>query len=253
MCSVKILQGEKVRFGALFAITIFHHSLRLNGLNRRHFAHLGNHTLLTFGFQGGLTMKFAIRAAVVFGVMICAASAYAQTAPVVAVIDIGKVFKNHPGFNAQMEAVKKQVTDYETVINQRKASLEAQKKKQAEYNSASAEYKRIEQAMAHDIADIQVQNNLKRKEILIQETRLYYETHKEITAKVSEIATQYGISLVLNYDSSVADPDDRAAVQRSVANPVVFQRNLDLTTMVIDQIKAAHPGVATRPAGPAPR
>ncbi|QDU96672.1 OmpH family outer membrane protein [Lignipirellula cremea] len=189
-------------------------------------------------------MKFAIHAALFFGVMICAVPASAQNAGVVAVIDVGKVFKNHPVFKARMDAVKQTVTDYEGVINQRREALNAQKKKQDEYNSDSPEYKRIEQALAHDIADIQVQNNMKRKEILVQETRIYYETYKEINDEIGKIASQFNIALVLNYDSTLPDPDDRASVQRGVSNPVVFQRNLDLTALVIKNLQERHPNVA---------
>jgi len=192
-------------------------------------------------------MKFATRATAFLTVCFLSANAFAQSGPVVAVVDVAKIFKEHPVFEARMEAVKKQVKDYEGIIAQRQKSLQDQKAKQSEYKTASPEYKRLDQTMAATIADIQVQNNLKAKEIRSMETQVYYETYQEVVAEVTKIAGAYGISLVINYDSTMADPDNRASVQRGVSNAVVFQRNLDLTTMVINNIKAAHPDIASRP------
>ena len=91
--------------------------------------------------------------------------------------------------------------------------------------------------MAKKVSDLQVAMTLKRKEFVTRETAIYYETYGQIQASVEKIATQYGISLVLRYDSSPMEEDNRPSVQKGVANPVVYQRNLDLTAMVIESIK----------------
>lgn len=179
-------------------------------------------------------MKSVISFAVVLTVCIIGqqASAQQQTARI-AVLDIAKVFDQHKQFNARMKAIKAEVEAYETKVNNERKKLMSQKEAQGELDSSSQEYQQIETSIARAIAEIQVQNELKRKEMLQKETQVYYETHVQIQRLVGQMATQYNIALILNYDSEQITPKDRMSVQRAVSNQIVYQKELDLTNLVI--------------------
>lgn len=172
----------------------------------------------------------------------------------VAVIDINYVFKNHQGFNARMEGIKRDIEAFEGELrNQQKAIVDLTQKLN-EYNPASPEYKRIEEETTRDRIDIQAKAQLKKKDILEQEAQYYFEAYQQILSAVQVIADRHGIALVLRFDRDVIDPNDRTSVLKGVNRAVVMQRNLDITDLVLDSINGKVIGqVPVGPAGPAVR
>ena len=172
----------------------------------------------------------------------------------VAVIDINYVFKNHQGFNARMEGIKRDIEAFEGELrNQQKAIVDLAQKLN-EYNPASPEYKRIEEETTRDRIDIQAKAQLKKKDILEQEAQYYFEAYQQILSAVQAIADRHGIGLVLRFDRDVIDPNDRTSVLKGVNRAVVMQRNLDITDLVLDTINVKAVGqVPVGPAGPAAR
>lgn len=157
----------------------------------------------------------------------------------VAVIDMARVFKFHTRFNADMEAIKAEVAAFEKELNDQRKSLIAQRDSLSSFKPGTPEYKRTEEAMARSASDLQVKAELKRKDILDREAKLYHGAYKEIVASVTELAQRYGITLVLRYESEAIDPQDRGSVLKGVNREVVFQRNLDLTSHVLDHVNRA--------------
>ena len=51
-------------------------------------------------------------------------------------------------------------------------------------------------------------------------------------AIVESLAKEHGLSLVMRFDSSSIDPNNREEVIRGVNRGVVFHRRLDLTSLV---------------------
>ncbi len=88
---------------------------------------------------------------------------------------------------------------------------------------------------------------MKRREFLEQEAKVYYGIYREIEDSVAVFAERNRIGLVLRYSGDEMKPDDRASVLQGVNRPVVFQRNLDITQHVLNQLNAG----ATMPAGAA--
>jgi len=161
------------------------------------------------------------------------ASAQQTSGPVVAVVDIAKVLKAHPALKAQRDAIRAELTGYEKRIKERNDNLTAQRKKLEVYKPGTEEYIRLDTAITKQITDARVEIAMKKKDVQNREIKAAYAAYTQIQKQVQAIADQYQISLVLNYDSTAMSEDDRMSVQRGVANAVVYQRNLDLTTMVI--------------------
>ena len=104
------------------------------------------------------------------------------------------------------------------------------------FNPASPDYKRLESDIARQAADLQVQARQAKKEFLQRETREYFDSHQEIVTAVERVATRHNISLVLRYDSRPIDPTNPQSVAQGVSRPVVLQRNLDITQLVVDEL-----------------
>ena len=157
---------------------------------------------------------------------------------IVAVLDVAKVFKEHAGFNSRMESIKKEIEAFEEDFRQRREQLQNEVRT-LQGLVGKPEYKTEEAALARKEADLQIEANQKRAEILTREAKIYFDTYNEVVGVVGEMATSYGITLVIRYDSSEIDQTDRASVIKGVNRNVIFQRDLDLTPLVLQKVNGA--------------
>ena len=159
---------------------------------------------------------------------------------IVAVLDVAKVFKEHSSFNVRMEQLKKEVEAFDALMKQKSDELRQEMEGLKDnFQTTSEEFKTGQAELARKDADLKIQANQKRQEILDKEAQLYLTTYEEIQEIVQQLATKYGITLVLRYDSADIDQNDRASVIKGVNRPIIFQRNLDLTNHVLPIVKTA--------------
>lgn len=184
--------------------------------------------------------------------LLLAASSVAEAAEVrnVAVIDIGYIYKNHPGFKSTMDNMKAQVQAYEDQLRQRHQELAKDQAVLSELKAGSADYKKQEELLARKTADMQTDTQLKRKEFLDREAREYFKFYQGVQQAVQEFSVANRIQLVLRFNRDEIDPEDRASVLQGVNRPVVFQHQLDITEQILmrlsEQRAAARPAPAAR-------
>jgi Skp family chaperone for outer membrane proteins len=154
---------------------------------------------------------------------------------IVAVLDVAKVFKEHAQFNSSMEAIKKEIEEFEVEFRAKRESLQNQIRA-LQSLAGQPEFKTEEAALARKEADLQIEANQKRADILTKEAEIYFATYNEVVATVARLSGSYGITLVLRYDSGAIDQTDRASVIKGVNRSVVFQRDLDLTSLVLQEL-----------------
>ena len=160
----------------------------------------------------------------------------------VAVVDISKIFKENQRFKAAMEDIKKKIQDYETIVKTERKQLQDMGEQLKTYNVGSQEYKTLESQVAKRMADLQVRMQLKRKEFLEQEARVYYHAYNEVVDNIREIAERNNIGLVLRFSGEAIDPQKRESVLAGVNRAVVFQHhNLNITRMVLDRLNRSTP------------
>ena len=198
--------------------------------------------------QGGLTLKtsrigfVAVALLVSLGTVANGQQAQEQgQGGIVAVLDVAKVFKEHAQFNASMEAIKKEIEVFEEDFRGKRESLQNQIRA-LQSLQGQPEFKTEEAALARKEADLQIEANQKRAEILSKEAEIYYSTYNEVVATVARLSGSYGISLVIRYDSGAIDQTDRASVIKGVNRSVVFQRDLDLTKLVLQELNKSTTG-----------
>lgn len=183
----------------------------------------------------------------------------------VAVIDISKIFKEHPGFRAKLEDMKKDVTNAENALRADRDQMKKLADQAKTFTPGSPNYKQAEESLARMQADLQLKVNLQKKQFMDEEAHIYFEVYKQIEGEVTAFAQRHGISLVLRYNDIEMNPEVRENVLAGVNRAVVYQNNIDITYDILDRIKKNSPPPAvdrtgfntpngnTIPVGGAPR
>jgi len=192
-----------------------------------------------------------------------AAPAPAPAGTSVVLIDVAYVFKNHVRFNAKMNEIKQAIEQYDAFVREETKKLATTKEKLAQFNQSTPEYKRLEEEGARQSSELQIKVQLKRKEFLEQEAKLYYDTYREVEQTVTVFAQRNRISLVLRFTGDEIKPDDRNSILQGVNRPVVYQQGLDITEHILSLLNppgqtvpgpttgGVAPGTQTaRPTGP---
>lgn len=150
----------------------------------------------------------------------------------VVVIDMGKVFQDHIGFKKSMAALQTQVEQFKLTIQNDRTKIQQDSEILAGLDRTTAEFKSKEAAVAKMAADMQVNHNLKNREFMEAEAKLYYRTYVDILSTVQGFSRQNGISLVVRFSSENMDTTDRASVLAGVNNVVVYQDQRDITEAI---------------------
>lgn len=205
--------------------------------------------------QGVLNVKTSRRCATIvagffaLGASILAGLAWAQerasVPKTVVVIDIGKVFKEHIRFKQQMDVLKKDMEAFQAYGRNEQTKLQerAEKAKNV-YAKGSPEIKKEEEALQRQANELQIQSATKQRDIMEREAKVYFNVYQEVSTAVATFADRNGITLVLRYNSDVINPDDRNSVLSGVNNSIVFQRNLDITNLIIERVNAGSKSAA---------
>jgi Skp family chaperone for outer membrane proteins len=163
----------------------------------------------------------------------------------VAVVDISYIFKNHAGFKAEMDKMKVEVQQYEEQLRARHQALATERERLTQFRPGTPDYEKLERSLADSAAQLQIDTQLKKKEFIQRESKVYYVVYQQVLEAIRDFAEQKGIDLVLRYNGDQIDPDDRASVLQGVNRDLVYHRNLDITREILDRVNRT---MARRPA-----
>ncbi len=165
-----------------------------------------------------------------------------QATTQIVVIDIAKIFKGHHRFNQMMADIKKDIEDFDAYVKNETGKLKAMGEQLQQYRAGSLEYKQKEEEAARLTSDLQVKVGLKKKELLEQEARVYFNVYRELEQKVAVFAQRNRITMVLRFNSEDMKEDDRNSVLQGVNRAVVYYHpNLDVTNMVLLELNNGVP------------
>ena len=170
----------------------------------------------------------------------------------VAVIDISEVFQNHQRFKAMMDEIKKDIDTFDQNLRVKRKTINDMITELQEYKAGSSAYEDLEKKIAKMQAELQVDMQLKRKSILNREATVYHKAYAEVLAQVADFSQRHNIDLVLRFDSKPIDPDKRDSVLKGVNRAVVYQRSMDITKFILDNLNRGLPpqNIGTRPVLP---
>jgi Skp family chaperone for outer membrane proteins len=169
--------------------------------------------------------------------------------PQVAVVDVSYVFKHHTRFQGQMEAMKKDVEQTEETLKKERDRITKLMEKMKDYKPGTPDYNKLEEDITHMQADFNARAALQKKEILERESKVYMGVYREVSDAVKYYAERNGIAMVLRFNGDPVDPNNRESILREINKPIVFQRDVDITPIILDDLnRNAAGGGGDRPA-----
>ena len=168
----------------------------------------------------------------------------------VAVIDINFIFKNHLRFKESMDKIKKDIEAFEAYLREERNKITSKTEQLRGLPAGTAGYQDLETEIAGMHTQLSLKTGRKRKEILEREAKVYYNAYQEIEERVALFADQYSIGLVLRFNSEPIDSTKRESVLQGINHAVVFQRNLNITNYILDELNrggTGPPRVSNRP------
>ncbi|MGY8748387.1 MAG: OmpH family outer membrane protein [Pirellulales bacterium] len=161
--------------------------------------------------------------------------AQAQDTGIVAILDVAAVFKKNLEFNTQMEAIKKDAEGLKEQITTQQKVIQG---KAQEISAMPNGADRFQQEADLEQQQTQLKTQARQAEtnLLNREAQIYYATYQKLQSVVKAVAEANGIVLVLRFDSSPVDGNNRPEVIKAVNRSVVYNKQLDLTSMITEQM-----------------
>lgn len=194
-------------------------------------------------------MRTSLNTAFVLGLLaasVLQSAAHAQdSAPhKIAVVDVARILKDHPGIKAQVEKVEQDLKNYDAQLSTKRDEYKQAVEQLKTFNVGTPEYSNQEEKIAQMESRLRLDMNRKRKELVDAEARIYYENYQMIADTVRKIAEHNRIDLVLRYNGEEMELEKQESVIRGVMKDVVYRSDrLDMTDAVM-QVLNQRMGVA---------
>jgi|TARA_B110000263_G_scaffold234819_1_gene232763 Skp family chaperone for outer membrane proteins len=154
----------------------------------------------------------------------------------VAVVDIAVVMENNTKFKSMLESIQVEINQFDKTLETARTQVTSMVEELKGYNPGTAAYSQLEERIAKIQSDVQVQMQLKRKNVLLKEAKVFHECYTGVQKTIGTFCEHNGISLVLNYDSKAINPQSRESVLKGVNRDIVYQRSLNITKYIVDAV-----------------
>ena len=173
-------------------------------------------------------------------------AASASPATHVAVIDVGYIFKNHARFKAAMDKMKDEVMAAENSLKNERDRINGLMEQLKGFNAGSPEYKKLEAETAKAQGDFNIDAQLRKKDFMEREAKVYLQVYNEIERAVSQFARDNKIAVVHRFDGEPVDDADRNRILGSITKPIVYyDPQVDITPDILRMLNAG--AVAAQP------
>lgn len=157
--------------------------------------------------------------------------------PDIALIDIGKLYKDNPRFKQHMEDLQGRMQQAENVFKDEREKLRSLAEQLKDHQAGSPNYVDLERQIAKKKSDLTVAVELQRKEFLKDEAKIHYMIYQQIWDAVDEYARANGIVAVLKFNSDKADVEKPEDILRDLQKPVMwYHAALDITPAIQQMI-----------------
>lgn len=179
--------------------------------------------------------KLALITAFAFTLPLTGGVAQAQESGIVAILDVAAVFQRNLEFKTQMAEIKKEATDLKKQITDQQAAIQAKAQTISALPNGTDRYEQ-EAQLEQTQAQLKTFARQAETNLLNREAQIYYVTYQKLQSVVQAVAVANNIVLVLRFDSSPVDGNNRPEVIKAVNRSVVYNRELDLTNLVASQM-----------------
>jgi Skp family chaperone for outer membrane proteins len=172
----------------------------------------------------------------------------------IAVVDITFIVENYKRLKQAGERFKADVENTGKRFKAEQETLVKSAERLQTLKPGSDDYKKLEEELAQKGSDLKVQASLEEKDFAERESQMYLAAYREVQNVVRMYAERNGISLVLRFNGTPVDANNRDAIRAEMFKTVLYNSpSIDITDAVLAEVNrgAAAPPVANRPAGPA--
>lgn len=163
------------------------------------------------------------------------------------------IFKHYQRFLDLTADMQRDVEAAETQLKQRRDALRALVQQLEMYDKGSPDFRQLEEQIAKEQADLQLQVNLQKKEFLEREARIFYDTYTAVTDEIRLYAESAGIKLVLRFNGDPIDRENPPEVLKELNKSIVYYSpSIDITPVILDRLSQRSPQPAPQP-GPTVR
>jgi Skp family chaperone for outer membrane proteins len=174
--------------------------------------------------------------------------------PVVALLDVSYIFKKHLRLKALMDVMKKDVEGDEAWAKEQRDAILKLREQLNTLRPGSPDYKSLEETVAKRQADLAIKIQQKKRDFLLREAKNYYNVYQEIQQEVNYYCQSQGVAFVLRFSREAVDVDNPDSVLAEINKPVItYDRNLDITDLILNQLNRRPAGGNTGPVGTRPR
>ncbi len=157
-----------------------------------------------------------------------------------AVVDIAVVMENNNKFKSMLDDIQAEITQFDKTLEAARKQVTSMVEELKGYNPGTTAYSQLEERIAKIQSDVQVQMQIKRKNVLIKEAQVFHECYTGVQKTVATFCERNGISLVLNYDSKAINPQSRESVLKGVNRDIVYQRSLNITKYIVEAVNKSN-------------
>ncbi|MCY2982078.1 MAG: OmpH family outer membrane protein [Planctomycetota bacterium] len=174
----------------------------------------------------------------------------------IALVDVGYILNNHPNMNANMEAIKAEMTAaQEDIESRRTALLKDQESIGKTFEPDSPQFKQKQESLISAESKLRVDFMGKEKEFAEKQATVIFKSYQSINRAIKLVAEHLAYDVVLRYsrEQNEMDPKKPQSVNFGVQRDVLYHNpGIDVTEMVLlvlnrDEPKATAPAAATTP------
>lgn len=170
-----------------------------------------------------------------------------QQAPfpyLVAVVDVAQLIKVHPIFLDGQTKLQSEVNQAEATFKQRQQTIAAKQKnlEGAQVKAGTPEHQRLLDEIANDLAEFEKDAKTHQRKFALENSKIMFETYKNIKAAISRYGTSKGIAQVTDYRQFEPDPSNPQTVAEDMDQRLVwFSDRLNITQQIIAEIYTQYP------------
>ncbi len=158
---------------------------------------------------------------------------------VVAVLDVARVFNENLEFDSAMQRIRSEADGLKQTIQGEQEQIRTEAMRLQEMARGSAERNQLEATLEQRQTALGTKARQAEADLLTKEAQLYYATYQKLQQIVARVAQENNVALVLRFDSTPIDKDNRSEVIMGVNRAVVYHYKLDLTNLVIREMGPA--------------
>lgn len=156
----------------------------------------------------------------------------------VALVDVAAVFKQYEAFKQQIEQIKVEVNAAEKRFAASRDEVQEMADKLKGLDKEGEEYLELAKDLLTRQTRLKAVAEKQKQQFMKREADAYAQSYEQIQHEVQQVAKARGIRLVLRYNSTPMDENNRDSVLSAVNKTVVFQDELDITKEVADRLNA---------------